>query len=599
MSGARRLAAILAIDVAGYSRLMGEDEARTAKAVRERREAAAPIVRGFGGRLVKTTGDGALLEFPSIVAAVECAILMQKMMAERNAALPEGKRILYRIGVNLGDVLIEDDDILGDGVNVAARLEGICESGGVCVSGAAFEHVQGRVAVDFAELGEQSLKNIARPIRAFALSPETIAAAGLDMPEATAPSKRLPSASERCEPPRLSLVVLPFANFGGDPEQEYFVDGITDSLTTDLSRIRGAFVVGRGTAFTYKGKAVDHRQVGRELNIRYLLEGSVQRGGARMRVNVQLIEAESGNHLWAERFDKPVADLFDMQDEIVARLANQLLGEFVTAEARRAATAPNPDSTDLYFQAAALLYRGLTPDILSEARALYERAFELDSANVDALVGVGAAKALLGSLYMTADPASMLADAEETLAKALLLAPDHAVGHFCMGIVFCSTCRAQRGVEELERALAINPNLAAATAFMGLAQAYVGRAQEAEAYVREAMRLSPRDPLIYAWFSHLGEAKACLGEFDQALPWVRKSIGANRNLPWNHFLMASCLAHLGRIDDARKEVLAGLALDPDFTIGRHRSLLESDNPVYLAQRERLAEGMRLAGVPEA
>jgi class 3 adenylate cyclase len=278
MGEARKLTAILAADVVGYSRLMGEDEAGTAELVRERREAAAPIVRRFGGRLVKTTGDGVLLEFPSVVAAVECAILIQKMMAERNGALPEAKRVLYRIGVNLGDVLIDGNDILGDGVNIAARLEGICEPGGVCISGAAFEHIQGRVAVEFLNLGKQVLKNIAKPVRPYALSPNAIASAKVEAPETARASVATP---ERREPPRLSLVVLPFANIGGDPEQEHFVDGVTESLTTDLSRMRGAFVIGRNTAFTYKGKAVDLTQIGRELNVRYVLEGSVQRGGNR------------------------------------------------------------------------------------------------------------------------------------------------------------------------------------------------------------------------------------------------------------------------------------------------------------------------------
>ena len=312
---------------------MGEDEAGTARAVREHREAARPIVAGLGGRIVKTTGDGLLLEFPSVVAAVECAIAIQKLMAERNAATPEAKRIVYRIGVNLGDVLIEGDDILGDGVNIAARLEGICEPGGVLISGAAYDHVRGRIDAEFVDLGEKDLKNIARPVRVYAVKTGS---------ESTAPA---PSAVEpnRQGPPRLSMVVLPFANIGGDPEQEHFVDGVTESLTTDLSRIRGAVVIARNTAFTYKGKAVDLKPIGRELNVRYVLEGSVQRGGNRMRVNVQLIDAETGNHLWAERFDKPLADLFDMQDEIVARLANALNAQLVAAEARRAEKAPNPE----------------------------------------------------------------------------------------------------------------------------------------------------------------------------------------------------------------------------------------------------------------
>ena len=332
MTASRRLAAILAIDVVGYSRLMGEDEAGTARAVREHREAARPIVADHGGRIVKTTGDGLLLEFPSVVAAVECAIAIQTRMIERNADTPEDKRILYRIGVNLGDVLIEGDDILGDGVNIAARLEGLCQAGGVLISGTAYDHVRGKIEAHFVDLGDQDLKNVARPVRVYALNTGSISTTALSAFE---PGRR--------GPPRLSIVVLPFTNIGGDPQHEHFVDGVSESLTTDLSRIRHAVVIGRNTAFTYKGKHVDLKQTGRELNVRYVLEGSVQRGGNRVRVNVQLFDAETGNHLWAERFDKPLADLFDMQDEIVARLAGSLNAQLVAAEARRAEQAPKPE----------------------------------------------------------------------------------------------------------------------------------------------------------------------------------------------------------------------------------------------------------------
>jgi class 3 adenylate cyclase/TolB-like protein len=297
MTAARRLAAILAADIVGYSRLMGEDEAGTARAVSEHREVARPIVASFSGRIVKTTGDGVLLEFPSIVAAVECAIAIQKLMVERNAETPGDKRIVYRIGVNLGDVLSEGDDILGDGVNIAARLEGICEPGGVLLSSSAYDHVRGKIDADFIDLGETDLKNIPRPVRVFAVKTGA---------EGTAPALSV-SEPNRQGPPRLSMVVLPFANIGSGAEQEHFVDGVTESLTTDLSRIRHAVVIARNTAFTYKGRPLDAKTIGRELNVRYVLEGSVQRGASRMRVNIQLIDAETGSHLWAERFDKPIA----------------------------------------------------------------------------------------------------------------------------------------------------------------------------------------------------------------------------------------------------------------------------------------------------
>ena len=317
-----------------------------------------------------------------------------------------------------------------------------------------------------------------------------------------------------------------------------------------------------------------------------------------MRVNVQLLDAETGKHLWAERFDKPIANLFDMQDEIVARLANQLRTQLIAAEARRAEKSPNPDSMDLYFQGRALLNRGSTPVMLTNARKLYECALELDGGNVDALVGIGFVDALVGLGFMTDDPAPTVAASEANFAKALAAAPNHAWAHWGMGMVLCATNRSQRGIEELEHALAIDPNLAGAHDFMGLAQMFIGRSEETEAHVLEALRLSPRDALLYVWFLHIGEAKATLGEYEQALPWLRKSIDANRNAPWAFFFLGACLAHLGKIDEARKETQAGLAVDPKFTIKRVRAITESDNVVFLAQRERVIEGMRLAGVPE-
>ena len=335
----RRLSAILAADVAGYSRLMGIDEVGTARSLREHRAVSDALIARHGGRIVKTTGDGLLLEFASVVDAVECAVAVQAAMAERNLDVPSDRRMLFRIGINLGDILIEGDDILGDGVNVAARLEGIAEPGGICISASAYEQVYAKVAIKFDDLGEKTLKNIARPVRAYAVVRDR---PGPNMQnDRTLPSP--PSA------PRLSIVVLPFTNIGGDPEQDYFADGVTESLTTDLSRISGSFVIARNTAFTFKGKSVDVRQAGRELNVRYALEGSVQRSGNRLRVNVQLIDAETGNHLWAERFDKPVADLFDMQDEIVSRLANALDTQLIAAEARRAERSLDPDSMDFFF----------------------------------------------------------------------------------------------------------------------------------------------------------------------------------------------------------------------------------------------------------
>ena len=335
MAETRKLAAILAADVAGYSKLTGADEERTLARLRAlRSDLIDPTIALHHGRVVKRTGDGVLIEFRSVVDAVRCAIEVQNGMVERNAGLPAERRIEFRIGIHLGDVVEESDgDLMGDGVNIASRLEGIAKPGAICLSEDAYRQVKARLDLAVSDLGPTQLKNIAEPVRVYSLQ--------VGVPTQAKPAQAKPPSAST--PPRLSIVVLPFANLSGDPEQEYFVDGVTESLTTDLSRVSGSFVIGRNTAFTYKGRHVDLKQIGRELNVRYVLEGSVQRGGSRMRVNVQLIDAETGNHLWAERFDKPLADLFDMQDEIVARLASQLGTQFIAAEARRAELAPHPE----------------------------------------------------------------------------------------------------------------------------------------------------------------------------------------------------------------------------------------------------------------
>jgi TolB-like protein len=577
----RRLAAIVAADVAGYSRLMGCDEVGTARTLREHRKVTDALVAKHGGRLVKTTGDGVLLEFPSVVDAVDCAVAVQAVMAERNQGVPADRRMEFRIGINLGDILIEGDDILGDGVNVAARLEGIAEPGSICVSSSAYEQVRGKVPIDFTDLGEQTLKNIARPIRAYAVGRSA---------NAHQPAPLSVSA------PRLSIVVLPFANIGGDPEQEYLVDGVTESLTTDLSRIGGAFVIARNTAFTFKGKAIDVKKLGRELNVRYVLEGSVQRGGNRLRVNVQLIDAETGNHLWAERFEKPIADLFDMQDEIVSRLANTLNAQLIEAEARRAECSPHPDAMDLYFQGKAYANKGRTSEYLAQAGSFFERALALDPGNIEALVGMAMVDAVTGAVTGT-DRVACLAAAEATLTKTLSLAPNHASAHNWLGFVQIQSNRAAQGIAECERALALDPNLAAAHATIGLAKHFMGRGEETESHVQEALRLSPRDTEAYVWMIFAGFAKLELGADEEAVARFRRSVEINRNHPRAHFWLAATLTHLGRLDEARSALHAGLALDATFTIARFRGAT-SDNPTYRATWRRIRDGLRKAGMPE-
>src|SRR3984885_6907650 len=591
MTETRKLAAILVADVVGYSRLAGADEERTLARLRGlRSDLIDPAIAAHRGRIVKRTGDGSIIEFRSVVDAVRCAIEVQTGLIDRNAGVQPERRIEFRVGVHLGDVVEEaDGDLMGDGVNIAARLEGICEPGAICLSEDAYRQVKGRLDLPAPDLGPIQLKNTADPIRVYSIE--------VGKP---AHAKSTPPVVTEKLPPRLSIVVLPFANIGGGPEQEPFVDGVTESLTTDLSRMRGAFIIGRNTAFTYKGKAVDLKQIGRELNVRYVLEGSVQRGGDRMRVNVQLIDTETGNHLWAERFDKSLTDLFEMQDEIVARLAGSLNAELIAAEALRAEQVPNPDSMDLYFQGMAWYNKGWTPDNVTQARSFFDRALTVDPDNVEALVGSATADALEGASPFVADPTVAFAAAEAKLTKALSSVPDHARGHMYLGFIDILTKRAARGIAECEHALALDRNLASAHSIIGYGKIYIGRAEETEAHIVEALRLSPRDTRAYLWMTNAGDAKNQLGSYEQAVAWFRQAIDANRNHPLTHFYLAAALAQIGRLDEARSAVKAGLALNPTYAISRARAARSAmtDAPTFLAQLEPVFEGMRKAGVPE-
>jgi len=544
----RRLAAIVAADVAGYSRLMGLDEEAThARFTALLKDAIVPAIAEHGGRVVKSTGDGFLAEFPSAVEAVRAAMQFQTRIKELTTAEAEDRRIVFRVGINIGDVIVEPHDIFGDGVNIAARLESISDPGGICVSSSAYEQVRGKVGVEFADLGEQNLKNIACPVRVYVAVQDGLGPV----------TKGGSTTSAALSAPRLSMVVLPFVNIGGDPEQEYFVDGMTESLTTDLSRIRGAFVIARNTAFTFKNKAVDVNKLRHELSVRYVLEGSVQRAASRLRVNVQLIDAETGNHLWAERFDKPVTDIFDMQDEIVSRLANQLQAELTEEEARRSERSANPSSMEFYFRGMALLNKSWTHDCLTEARCNFERALALDSTNLDAMIGTAIVDLINGSAFLS-DDVTLCPRAEATLKKVLSFAPNHAFAHLILGATLVSTNRPAQAVAECERALALDRNLAEAHAQIGLAKHYMGLSAETDAHLVEAFRLSPRDRLAYRWLMWRGCAKMAVGDDAEALGWLRESVEANRNYAIGHFLLAASLALLGYQNEADEAVKAGL-----------------------------------------
>jgi len=461
MSETWKLAAILVVDVVGYSRLAGADEDRTLARLRAlRSDLIDPAIALHHGRIVKRTGDGSIIEFRSVVDAVRCAIEMQNGMIERNAGMPEDRRIEFRVGIHLGDVVEESDgDLMGDGVNIAARLESVAKPGAICLSEQAYWQVKSRLDLKVSDLGPTQLKNIADPVRVYSLevgqpvqAKPLPAAAPADATKPRASKRRLragPLAAafaalilltaasswfllagrsvKMAEPAHLSIVVLPFTNLSGDPSQDYFADGITENLTTDLSRLSGAFVIARNTAFTFKGRNADARQIGKELGVRYVLEGSVQRDQNQVRVNAQLVDAESGGHLWAERFDKPLADLFSMQDEIVASLASQLRAELITNEARRAERTPAPDSMDLYLQGMAWYNKGRNPTDVDRERGFFERALALDPNNLDAALGKATADFLVAASYSVDDRFERLHSIEAQLNRVLSQSPNNAV----------------------------------------------------------------------------------------------------------------------------------------------------------------------------
>jgi adenylate cyclase len=511
----RRLAAILAADVVGYSRLVERDEAGTLERLKEHRKALIePLIAEHQGRIVKLMGDGALCEFGSIVDAVACAIAIQRGMAEREAEVPEDQRIRFRIGINLGDVVSDEGDLYGDGVNVAARLEQLAKPGGIVISGTAYDHLQGKLGCGFENLGEQRVKNIARPVRAYQvlseagarptttnlgnmLWPRSLALTGTAVlallatlggglwwnfaervppsPEMSAQNVASTTVAQQSASaaPRMSIVVLPFENLSGRSDQDYFADGITEDLTTDLSRIPGSFVISRNSAFTYKGRTLDVKQIGRELGVRYVLEGSVRKIGDAVRVNAQFVDAERGAHLWADRFDSNLADLAALQNEITGRIASSLNIELIEAESRRSfrEQPTNPDAIDLAMRGWAVWYRPRSKENNAEARALFKQAVQLDSQSADALAGLALTHATDVGNGFSETPAEQLRLAEDALTRALAIDPDHAMGHYARGITAMMRGRIdqamrpdryEQAVLAFDKALASNPNLALA-----------------------------------------------------------------------------------------------------------------------------------------
>jgi adenylate cyclase len=594
MPPVRRLTAILATDVAGYSRLMGADEEGTHERLKAHlRELIEPKIAEHRGRIVKNTGDGFLAEFASVVDAVRCGVEVQRGMAERNAATPPEQRIEFRVGINLGDVIAEGEDIFGDGVNIAARLESLAEPGGICISRTVRDQIRDRLPYQFQDKGEQSVKNIARPVRVYALTAKPFA----DLRASTNPPAT--SSLGLTSAPRLSIVVLPFTNFGNDPERQYLADGITEDLTTDLSRIVGMVVISRTTAFTYRDRPIDARQIGRDLNVRYVLEGSVRASRERVRCNAQLIDAETDAHIWAERFDVDANDLLWLQDEVTARIANALDLELVQAEARRPVV--NPDAFDYVLRGRAVYNKATTRENLAEAISLYETALALD-------MGCVQAKALLACaltgrvLDQLADaPAVDLKRAEMLIAELLAVAPRDPIAHFAKAQVLRAQNRFEEAIPEYEIAVGSNRNWVMAIAALGICKFLAGAIEEAIPAQEQAIRLSPRDVHIPNWYWRIGMVHLLKSRPGEAIGWLQRAKRANPLLAGPRAWLAAAYTLAGDTEGATAELAEAGRLSGD---DRYSSIARLRRAVaYGAKTSALAEttlfaGLRQAGMPE-
>jgi class 3 adenylate cyclase/TolB-like protein len=639
----RHLAAILAADVVGYSRLMGADEEGTLERLKRlRRELIDPKIKEHHGRVVKTTGDGLLAEFASVVDAVRCAAEVQRGMLDREPDLPDERRILFRVGINLGDVIAEGDDIFGDGVNVAARLEALAEPGGICVSGMVRDQIRDRLPYPLEDEGEQSVKNIARPVRVYALRPETIA----DLPASSVPGaaprgrRTMPIAigaaigsvlvavavawwlwpaikpasppavsaattiAQSLTAPRLSIVVLPFANLNTDPDQQYSADGITENVTTDLSGIPGMLVISRNSAFTYRNRPVETRQIGRELGVRYVLEGSVQRSGNQVRVNAQLIDAETDTHMWAGRFDHDIGDLFALQHEITHRIAVALNVELARAEAAR--PTQHPDAVDYIFRGNAVLLGGPpSRERYVEAIALFEHALALDPQSVEAKCQLGHWLASRVIDNMTDTAAADLVRAEDLAGQALAAAPRDGYAHGAKGEVLRAQHRYAEAIPEYEAELSSDFNpMYLPFHPLAVCKFFTGSTEEAIPLEEQAIRLSPRDPFIGVNYRQIGLAHLVQSRTIEAIVWLEKARNAAPAHPNIRAQLASASALAGETERAAAELAEARRLSGDDRFSSLARLREVEHFGELIPKVRaLLEatyiaGLRKAGMPE-
>jgi adenylate cyclase len=585
--GERRLAAILSADVVGYSKLMGDDERATVRTLTAYRKVFNDHIERHKGRVVDTAGDSVLAVFVSVVEAVQCAVNVQPELATRNSALPEDRRMHFRIGINLGDVIEQDDGtIYGDGVNIAARLESLAQPGGITVSGTVFDHAENKLPVAFEFTGEQEVKNIAKPVRAYRVIAETAPAAS---PSTDEPLSLL-------EKP--SIAVLPFDNLSRDPDQDYFADGIAEDLITALSQIRWMFVTARNSSFAYKGQSPDVRQVGQELGVRYVLEGSVRKGGNRLRISAQLIDASTGNHVWAQRYDRELIDLFDLQDEINETLVGTLqteVGEFERERAHRKAP-ENLDAWESYQRGMWHLWR-LNADDLAEARRLFQRAAGQDPNFAQPVAAMGYTLYLQINLSYADSPLETLEQALRLANQAIALDDKESMAHYALGRVQTLRGEYDAAIAELRTAIDLNPSLALAHMGLGIVLALSERPDEAISEYDTAIRLSPRDPFVWAFFNARAWARLFLRDYEAAVEDARRAIRHPAAKIRAHSILASALALLGRREEAKIALDKLLEVKPDFSPNAVLAAISPLNPEAVRpQFKTWFDGLREAGL---
>jgi TolB-like protein len=560
---------------------MGEDEAGTlARLHTHRRELIDPKVAEHKGRIVKTTGDGILIEFPSVVEALACALAVQQGMAERNAAIPENQRVGFRIGIHQGDIIVEGEDIFGDGVNVAARLEGIAEAGGICVSARVQEDTAGRLDVAFDDLGAQTLKNIARPVRVYRVRTEGTAV------RTAGPAPSLPD--------RPSLAVLPFQNMSGDPEQEYFADGVVEEITTAIARFTWLSVIARNSSFTYKGKAFDVREVARDLGVRYVLEGSVRKAGDRVRITGQLIDTATGAHIWADRFDGSLEDVFDLQDQVAVSVAGAIAPRLRLAEIDRARRKPTEslDAYDLYLRAVAENYKR-TREGHDAAVRLLQQALALDPAYVPVMARIAVARHFQLVRGWIRAGAPEIGEAVRLARRALAEARDDPDVLELAGWALAGLANEnETGLSAIDQAIALNPSLALAFGHRALVLIRLDRPEEAIAAAQQAMRLSPQDPAAFVFHQALAFAGLATGRYEEGFLWADRAVRENGGIVALRLKLALC-GHLGRVEEAKECLYRLREIDPEPTIAPVRRIAFS--PTATAQ---MIEGLRKAGLPE-